>query len=71
MFVSDFTSFFDNIDHKILKDNIRKIWFEDNNTKESLPEDIYSIYKQITRYSYINFEDIEPILTKNGIDKDE
>lgn len=71
VFVSDFTSFFDNIDHKILKDNIRKIWFEDNNTKESLPEDIYSIYKQITRYSYINFEDIEPILTKNGIDKDE
>ncbi|WP_339263137.1 reverse transcriptase domain-containing protein [Solibacillus sp. FSL W7-1472] len=53
----DFTSFFDNIDHKTLKQKIKRVL-----NVEELPKDWYKIYKNITRYSYVEKEDIEEFL---------
>lgn len=53
----DFTSFFDNIDHKSLKQKIKHVL-----NVEELPKDWYKIYKNITRYSYVEKEDIEEFL---------
>lgn len=49
----DITSFFDNLNHKRLKD----IWIEilDEN---SLPDDHYAVFKNLTKFSYIELEDI-------------
>ena len=53
----DFTSFFDNIDHKSLKQKIKRVL-----NVEELPKDWYKIYRNITRYSYVEREDIEEYL---------
>ncbi|MER2192141.1 MAG: reverse transcriptase domain-containing protein [Solibacillus sp.] len=53
----DFTSFFDKIDHKSLKQKIKRVL-----NVEELPKDWYKIYKNITRYSYVEKEDIEEFL---------
>lgn len=45
----DITGYFDNIDHKILKENWCKIIDE-----KKLPEDQFKIYKSLTQYSYVN-----------------
>lgn len=50
----DFTSFFDNINHKALKRKIKAIL-----DCEELPKDIYKIYKSITQFSYVNKADID------------
>lgn len=58
----DFTSFFDNIDHRSLKQKMKRVLDE-----EELPNDWYKIYKNLTRYSYVEKEDIEEfLLDKNG-----
>lgn len=49
----DITSFFDHLDHKILRDN----WMSVLN-KEKLPPDHFNIYKNITRFSYVDLIDI-------------
>lgn len=49
----DISSFFDNLDHKLLRD----IWMEILNVK-SLPPDHFNIYKNITRFSFIDIVDI-------------
>lgn len=53
----DFTSFFDKISHKALKRNLKKVL----NVSE-LSDDWYAIYKNLTRYSYIDKEDIDNFL---------
>lgn len=53
----DFKSFFDNINHKSLKENIKRVL----NVKE-LPKDWYKVYKSITRYAYVERNDIEEFL---------
>ncbi|MCR8855190.1 reverse transcriptase domain-containing protein [Lysinibacillus fusiformis] len=53
----DFKSFFDNIDHKPLKQKIKVVL-----DVEELPKDWYKIYKSITHYSYVEKEDIEQFL---------
>lgn len=53
----DFTSFFDNISHTALKRNLKSVL----NVNE-LSDDWYAIYKNLTRYSYINKEDIDNFL---------
>ncbi|WP_240332516.1 reverse transcriptase domain-containing protein [Bacillus anthracis] len=55
----DFTSFFDNINHKKLKQNIKDVLGCDE-----LPKDIYKIYKSITQFSYVNKFDIDEFLTR-------
>ncbi len=55
--IGDFTKFFDNLDHQYLKRQWCAI------LKESkLPEDHYAIYKNITRYSWIELTDIMNVL---------
>ncbi len=51
--VSDFSSFFDTLDHKYLKERLKEVI----NVK-SLPKDYYKIFKSITNYSYIEYNDI-------------
>ncbi|MEK3763446.1 reverse transcriptase domain-containing protein [Solibacillus sp. FSL K6-4121] len=53
----DFKSFFDKIDHRLLKQKMKRVL-----DLEELPEDWYKIYKNITRYSYVEKEDIEEFL---------
>ena len=51
--VGDFKSFFDNLDHKYLKERLKQLL-----NVTSLPADMYAVYKNITRYSKWNIEDI-------------
>ncbi len=53
----DFTSFFDNIDHKSLKQKVKRVL-----DVEELPKDWYKIYRNITCYSYVERDDIEEFL---------
>ena len=63
----DITSFFDNLNHKRLKDT----WIEILDEK-ILPDDHYAIFKNLTKFSYIELEDIyeefknEIIVDKKG-----
>lgn len=57
--VGDFKGFFDNLDHKYLKEQICKLM----NVK-ILPNDMYAIYKSMTKYSKCRLEDI---LIVNGL----
>ncbi|WP_373060395.1 reverse transcriptase domain-containing protein [Zunongwangia sp. H14] len=50
----DIKSFFDNIDHKIL----REAWTDLISPREVLPDAHFNIYKNITRYSYVDIVDI-------------
>ena len=61
--VSDFTSFFDSIDHDILKKNLCKILNVDK-----LDEDIYKVYKSMTKYAYIEKDVIIKFLIENQIE---
>ncbi|MCB8964209.1 MAG: hypothetical protein H6536_04120 [Bacteroidales bacterium] len=45
----DIKGYFDNIDHKILKEKWCKVIDKDN-----LPDDQYKIYRTLTKYSYVN-----------------
>ena len=47
--VSDISGFFDNLDHKLLKDR----WKEVLNT-QNLSDDVYNIYRNVTHFSYID-----------------
>lgn len=51
--IGDFTSFFDNLDHKYLKDR----WCELLDAK-NLPDDHYAIFKNITRYNKWELRDL-------------
>lgn len=69
IFVTDFSSFFDTLNHQYLKKQIKKIW----NCKEalplqvqSLPLDIYAIYKNLTRYSYIEKDYLDNKVKESG-----
>lgn len=64
VFISDFCDFFDRIDHRILKDRLREICLPNFPDQKSLPNDIYAIFKNITRYSSIDQKKIQLILEK-------
>lgn len=49
----DFTKFFDTLDHQILKDSWAKLI-----KQPKLPSDHYNIYKSLTRFSYIERDDL-------------
>ena len=49
----DIKSFFDNLDHNLL----RKVWLEVMDC-EKLPDDHFSVFKNITRFSYVDIQDI-------------
>ena len=49
----DITAFFDNLNHLKLKDSWCKLL-----NLERLPDDHYAVYKNLTKFSYIEFDDI-------------
>lgn len=61
--VSDFSKFFDYIEHDKLKKKICEIL----NTNK-LDEDVYKVYKSMIKYSYIERNDIENYLITNKIE---
>lgn len=60
----DFTKFFDNLDHNILKIEWSKLL-----TQEKLPKDHYNIYKSLTEYSLVNKDEVYKLfnISKNNI----
>ncbi|AXP50486.1 reverse transcriptase [Bacillus subtilis] len=54
IFVADFTNFFDTLDHRYLKEKIRYVL-----KKDTLPDDYYNVFKNITRFSYFIKDTIE------------
>lgn len=59
--IADISKFFDNLDHKILKNNLKKVL----NVTE-LSADIYKMFKSITKTSYLTIDDIYQILKQEG-----
>ena len=66
----DVTSFFDNLDHTLIKKAWKDIMGFDS---RSLPSDHYNVYKNITKFSFVNeqeifreFKDRLIVETKNG-----
>ena len=55
----DISSFFDNLDHKILL----KLWMELMDV-DKLPEDHFNVYKNITRFSYVDQVEIFEMFKK-------
>lgn len=51
--IGDFTDFFDNLDHKYLKQQLCKIL-----NCNKLPKDFYAVYKNITKFSSVDWNDI-------------
>jgi len=51
--IGDFTSYFDNIDHKYLKEQLCKVL-----QKSKLPDDYYAVYRSITKYSWMELDEI-------------
>lgn len=60
--VSDFTDFFDNIDHKKLKNKLCKIL-----KTNKLKEDFYKVFRSMTNYTYIEKDVILKYLETKGI----
>ena len=58
IFVTDFSSFFDKLDHKYLKKQIKLIW-SGGNANGCLPDDLYAVYKNITKYSFFDKDFLE------------
>lgn len=51
--IGDFTNFFDRLDHKFLKSRLKDLL-----NVHLLPSDYYSVYKNLTRFSYIDYDDL-------------
>lgn len=51
--VSDFSNFFDTLNHEYLKQNIKYVL-----EKDSIPIDLYKVLKNVCKFSYIELEDI-------------
>ena len=62
--IGDFTNFFDNLDHKYLKKQWCKLI-----GKNMLPDDHYAVFKNVTRYSKWELEDILKINDLPNTDK--
>lgn len=54
IFVGDFSKFFDNLDHKYLKEKIKTVTGE-----PSMDAADYAVYKNITKFTYVEADDIE------------
>lgn len=57
--IGDFTDFFDNLDHVYLKKQLCDLL-----SCDKLPDDLYAVYKNITRFSYVELKDL---LELNGL----
>lgn len=50
----DVTKFFDTLDHKLLKARLKKLL-----TVDELPPDWYSIFRFVTRFNYVDYDDLK------------
>jgi retron-type reverse transcriptase len=63
----DIKSFFDNLNHKLIKDSWKRLL-----NYEELPDDHYNVFRNITKFSYVDIYDLfdefknELIARKNG-----
>ena len=57
--ISDFSDFFDTLNHKLLKKRLKTIF-----DVAELPEDYYRVFRSVTDYSYFHLEDIAKFLQK-------
>ena len=57
VFVGDFSKFFDNLDHFYLKQRLKDLL-----EVTHLPPDFYNIYKNITKFSFIELDDLVRIV---------
>lgn len=64
--VSDFSNFFDFIEHKKLKENICKVM-----KQSELSEDFYKVFRSMTKYSYIEKQDIIDYLINKGLETED
>lgn len=55
----DFKAFFDTLNHRYLKNSLKKLL-----DVESLSDDWYAVLKSLTKYKYINFEELKELTTK-------
>ena len=62
IFIGDFSHFFDNLDHKILKDSLKEVM-----GVNELDDNMYKMLKSIEKASYIELDDILRFLNKKGI----
>lgn len=58
--IGDFTDFFDNLDHIYLRKQLCDLL-----SVEKLPDDLYAVYKNVTRFSYVELQDL---LVLNGLE---
>ena len=56
IFVGDFSNFFDRFNHRYLKENIKCVIGE-----KSLDAADYAIYKNVTKFTYVEADDIESV----------
>jgi hypothetical protein len=54
----DIKSFFDNLDHNLLKEKWLQLLQEEDSSLNRLPEDHYAVYKAITKYSHISIDSV-------------
>ncbi len=71
MIVSDITSFFDNLDHRILHSQWKKVLSTD-----SLPKDHYNVYKSLTNKRYVNEQELynrfkNNLIVERGVEGDD
>ncbi|NLY45506.1 MAG: reverse transcriptase [Tissierella sp.] len=59
IYVADFDSFFDNLDHRYLKEKLKYVLDEDK-----LPDDYYALFKNVTQFNWVDKEIIEEVLKK-------
>jgi len=62
--IADFTNFFDTLNHKYLKTQVCRLL-----DVEKLSEDFYKVFKSITRYSYVEKEEIDKLCEDLKIEK--
>lgn len=51
--IGDFTNFFDSLDHIYLKGRLKDLL-----SVTRLPDDFYAVYKNITKFAYIDYQDL-------------
>ncbi|UAL54714.1 reverse transcriptase [Metabacillus dongyingensis] len=66
IYVADFTAFFDNLDHKYLKKKLQDVL-----KVQSLPSDYYAVYKNITKFSSIERDEIEAVINEKYPDQEQ
>ncbi len=53
VFITDFHKFFDNFDHRLLKDKLKKVF-----GVQELPDDHYRVYRSMTKFRFFDLHDI-------------